>query len=190
MVAFADSLNFFTSIGTIVGQALLLAVLVFWLVRYFGAESKHGSSSEKMLIAIGRYGLEIGLLVALVSVAVSLIYSDIIGYEPCKLCWIQRIFLYPQLVILGLAIWKKTKDAAIYCLALSTIGAVIAGYHFYGQSFNAGVLPACDVSGGASCAVRFFVEFGYVTIPLMSFTAFLLIIVFMLLSRLADEARN
>ena len=122
----------------------------------------------------------------LFSVAVSLIYSDVIGYEPCKLCWIQRIFLYPQVIILGLALWKKTKDSSLYCLALSSVGAVIAGYHFYGQSFNPNALPTCDTIGTASCAVRFFVEFGYITLPLMSLTAFLLIITLMLLNKSTD----
>ena len=124
---------------------------------------------------------------ATISVLVSLTYADIIGFEPCKLCWVQRIFLYPQAIILGLALWKKTKDAGIYCLYLSVIGGLIALYHFYGQSFNPSALPACDAVGGVSCAVRFFVEFGYITIPMMSLTAFSLIIVSLLLSRFAQK---
>ena len=182
MDGFTQNLNAFVSLGTVLGQIFIFVVVILWLsVRFEGVRVR--KLANDILSTLRPWGLTLGFFVALISVSISLIYSEIIGYEPCKLCWIQRIFLYPQVIILGLALWKKTKDAAEYCLALSVIGAVIAGYHFYGQSFNPSALPACDVAGGASCALRFFVEFGYVTIPMMSLTAFLLIIVCMILKK-------
>ena len=182
MTSFTEQLNFFASLGTVLGQIFIFLVIVLWLcVRFEKAPWK--KTAELALSALTSRSLVLAFIVALVAVSVSLVYSDIIGYEPCKLCWIQRIFLYPQVIILGLALWKKTKDAAEYCLALSIIGGVIAAYHFYGQSFNPSALPACDVAGGGSCALRFFVEFGYVTIPLMSLTTFALIAICMLLTR-------
>ncbi|MDO8482527.1 MAG: disulfide bond formation protein B [bacterium] len=186
MESFTQSLNTVASLGTILGQIFIAGVIIVWLCVRFGKASVK-KSSEGILSKIGDWGLVLGFLVTAGATAVSLIYSDIIGYEPCKLCWVQRVFLYPQVIILGLVLWKKTRDSEVYCLALSIIGAVIAAYHFYGQSFNPDALPACDVAGGASCALRFFVEFGYVTIPLMSLTAFLLIIVSMLLSNLTKK---
>lgn len=188
MENFTQNLNIFASLGTIIGQIFIVGVIVLW----FCARLEKASVSKlakDILSMLGSWGIIFGFLVALTSTAVSLIYSDIIGYEPCKLCWVQRIFLYPQVIILGLALWKKTKDSEMYCLALSIIGGVIATYHFYGQSFNPNALPACDVVGAASCAVRFFVEFGYVTIPMMSLTAFLLIIVSVFLSKWATVSR-
>lgn len=186
MTSFTEQLNFFASLGTIVGQIFIFLVIVLWLSASF-EKAPIKKLAKHALSALASRGLVLGFLVSLVAVSVSLVYSDIIGYEPCKLCWIQRVFLYPQVIILGLALWKKTKDAAEYCLSLSIIGAVIAGYHFYGQSFNPNALPACDVTGGVSCAIRFFVEFGYVTIPMMSLTAFLLIIASMLLAKSATK---
>lgn len=115
-----------------------------------------------------------GFLVAFLATAGSLLYSNIIGFPPCELCWVQRIFLYPQVIILGLALWKKTKDAAVYSLALSGLGALVAAFHYYGQMFNPDALSACE-AGGVSCAQLFFVEFGYITIPLMSLTTFIVI---------------
>lgn len=182
MTSFTEQLNFFTSLGTIAGQIFIFLVIVLWLGAKF-EKSPIKKTAEYALSSLASRGLVLGFLVALISTAVSLVYSDIVGYEPCKLCWIQRVFLYPQVIILGLALWKKTKDSDMYCLALSTIGGIIAIYHFYGQSFNPNALPTCDVAGGASCALRFFVEFGYVTIPMMSLTAFLLILVSMLLAK-------
>jgi len=187
MAQFTDGLNFVASAGVIIGQVFVLAIIALWLyVRFFPNGSVRDGAFDT-LNWIGKRGLAIGFSVALVSVIVSLIYSDIIGYVPCKLCWIQRIFLYPQVIILGLALWKKTKDADLYCIALSVIGVVIAGYHFYGQSIDTSVLPACTASGGTSCAVRYFIEFGYVTIPMMAFTAFLLILTSVLLTRYAQK---
>ncbi len=186
MTSFTENLNFFASAGAVIGQIFIVGVLVLWLCARFGRNSSNGKWSREALAKISPYGLIIGFIVALSSVVLSLVYSNVVGFVPCELCWIQRIFLYPQAIILGLALWKKTKDASIYCLALSVVGALVAGYHFYGQSFNPDALPACDAVG-ASCAVRFFVEFGYITIPMMSLTAFLLIIVSMLLVRLTKK---
>lgn len=164
-------------------QLFLLAVFGLWLSVLFNKNSPRGEWQRNILAKIGSRGLAVGFVVSLLSVIISLIYSDVIGYAPCKLCWIQRIFLYPQVIILGLAIWKKTKDAGSYCLALSTVGAVVAAYQFYGQSFNSNILGACAADGGPSCTVRYFVEFGYVTIPLMSLTVFLLLIMLMFLNK-------
>lgn len=186
MESFTANLNTIVSLGTILGQIFILGIVILWLGTSFGQKSTKKKAAD-LLSKIGSGGLIMGFVVALTSVVLSIVYSDVIGFQPCKLCWIQRIFLYPQVIILGLTLWKKTRDAIAYCLSLSIIGAVIAAYNFYGQSFNPSILPACDVSGGASCAVRFFVEFGYITIPMMSLTAFSLIIVSMLLARFSEN---
>lgn len=186
METFTENLNLFVSAGTIVGQMLMLfAGALFLLARF--ATGSSGMWAKKCLAEAGRWGLHLAFVIAASGTLVSLIYSEVIGFAPCELCWVQRIFLYPHVIILGLALWKNTKDAARYCLALSGIGALVALYHFYGQSFNPSALPGCDAIGGASCAVRYFVEFGYVTIPLMSLTAFLLIIIFLLLAKSAQK---
>jgi len=182
MQNFADNLNYFTSLGTIIGQVLFV-VIIGLIVHVKFANEVNAAHSRKILHHTGEWGIHFAFAVAVTGVALSLVYSQFVGYPPCELCWIQRIFLYPQVIILGLAIWKKTKDAKVYCLTLSSIGAVVAFYNFYGQSFNPNALPACDIGGAASCAVRFFVEFGYVTIPLMSFTVFVLIITSLYLSK-------
>ncbi|MSU55321.1 MAG: disulfide bond formation protein B [Candidatus Taylorbacteria bacterium] len=178
MEQFTQYLNLSTSFGTI-----LLLISVICIVGMMIKDRFFSKSSEKSFILdyFKEKSLIIGFLIVSASVLISLIYSEVIGYIPCELCWIQRIFLYPQFVILGLALWKKTRDADLYCLALSIIGTVIAGYHFYGQSIDSSVLPSCDVVGGASCSVRYFVEFGFVTIPMMSVTAFFFLVLLMLL---------
>ncbi|MSR78971.1 MAG: disulfide bond formation protein B [Candidatus Taylorbacteria bacterium] len=183
MEQFTEYLNLIGSLGVIILQIMSVLIIVALLARRFSKQRRIHELSESILSIFSSHALLIGFLTALMSMIISLMYSDVIGYEPCKLCWVQRIFLYPQVVIFGLALWKKTRDSDIYCLFLSVIGAVIAGFHYYAQSFNPSALPACDAAGGASCAVRFFMEFGYVTIPLMSFTSFIFIILVIISAR-------
>lgn len=104
----------------------------------------------------------------------SLFYSEILGYLPCNLCWWQRIFLFPQIVILALALVMKDTRVLPYSLVLSGIGALIAFYHIllqWGLAPKAG----CAAVGGPDCAARVIVGYGFVTIPLMALTGFLLL---------------
>lgn len=181
MAFFTEPFNFIIGFGTVLFQLTAFVIIVIWVYVHFGKNSHIVASAKKILEWIGRRGIHLGFIVASAAVVGSLVYSELIGFEPCKLCWVQRIFIYPQVLILGLTLWKKTKDAAIYCLSLSVIGFLFATYHYYGQMFNPSALP-CAASGTGSCAVRFFVEFGYITIPMMSLSAFLLLIILMLLA--------
>jgi disulfide bond formation protein DsbB len=71
-------------------------------------------------------------------------------------------------------------------LALSIIGAPVAAYHMYLQ-FGGNTLIPCSATGPA-CEFVYFVEYGYVTIPTMALTAFVLIILFMLCRRKNERA--
>ncbi|MBU6390372.1 disulfide bond formation protein B [Patescibacteria group bacterium] len=179
MQSFTTNLNLVASAGAVVGQLYAAAITLLWFYRHFVRES---AFIDRLFARLGFIGVTSAFLVALLGMVISLVYSNVIGYAPCTLCWYQRVFLYPQVFILGAALCKKAGDARFYCLILSAIGGAIAAYHYYGQSFNTSVLPACAATG-ASCAARYFVEFGYVTLPLMSLTAFILIIVSLLLAK-------
>lgn len=119
--------------------------------------------------------LLIAFVVALVAIVGSLTYSEIIGYEPCKLCWFQRIFMYPQVILLGMALLKKDYKIISYSIVLSVIGAIIAGYHYLLQIGIAPNLPCSAVGYSVSCSQRFVMQFGYITIPMMAFSAFVLV---------------
>lgn len=110
-------------------------------------------------------------IVALVAFLGSNYYSEVRGFTPCLLCWYQRILFFPQVFLLGLAIWKRQWSIAPYIALLSVIGFFIAGYHYYGQYLDASVLP-CEADGSSACAFIPFGTFGFVTIPLMAFLGF------------------
>lgn len=122
-------------------------------------------------------GSKVAFLVALLATIGSLIYSDIIGYEPCKLCWFQRIFIYPQVILLGMALWRKESVVNMYALILAAIGGSIALFHYVGQlGWNPFGLECLVVGYSASCAKNFVLQFGYITIPMMAASACLLIV--------------
>ncbi len=180
-MTFITFLNTTTSWLTVFGQLFIIFVLVQLL---------RGKTGGKIMTFIGRRGILIGAIVALAAMLGSLSYSDIVGYEPCHLCWWQRIFMYPQVFLLGIAGFKNTVHRQIisyYGIVLSVIGAVIAFAHYLLQR---GVIDfSCEAVGySVSCAKVFTMNLGYITIPLMAFTAFMMIFVSLLTYRNANGA--
>lgn len=171
-MAFAENFNLVLGTLVVIGQIFIVALAVCFL----------SGQGKKITGFFSANAPVIMLVVALTATLGSLTYSDIIGYEPCKLCWIQRIFMYPQVVLLAIALYKKERLIVDYILGLSVIGAVIALYHYLLQIGIAPALPCGAVGYSVSCSQRFVMEWGYITIPMMSLTAFLLIIVSALLA--------
>src|SRR3989344_3360808 len=66
-----------------------------------------------------RIGLPLGLVLTLGAVGITLYHSVILGIIPCSLCYVQRIFLYPQAILFIVALWKKDHSVADYSIALS-----------------------------------------------------------------------
>ena len=128
--------------------------------------------------AISTYAFHLAFLISILGVVGSLMFSEIIGFAPCVLCWYGRIFLYPQAIILGIAIFRRDNNIVPYILGLSIPGALLSLYQSYAQLGGYSLTP-CTSTGG-SCSKIYFLEYGYITIPTMAFTAFLLIIILML----------
>jgi disulfide bond formation protein DsbB len=114
-----------------------------------------------------------GLLGAVVG---SLIYTDVVGYFACDLCWWQRIFMYPQLVIVAFALYRRDKSVIDYLFPLSVLGALVALFQSFIQwGFSFGIEGGCAAVGG-ECAKVYFTQYNYITIPFMSLTVFVYII--------------
>lgn len=157
---------------TVVGQVIALGTL-----SLLGLSWAKGRGST-MLTWISTHGLLLMLIVSVVATVGSLFLSEIALWNPCKYCWLQRIFMYPQVIMLSIALWKRDRGIAVYILPLCIIGLLLASYHYYIQMYDIVASPTnpatpCDASG-ESCVKTPFVEFGYITIPLMAWTAFLL----------------
>lgn len=129
----------------------------------------------------GRHALLLGFLVSVGALGASLFYSDVAGFTPCPLCWWQRVFLYPQAVLFAIALFKRDRGIVDYALVLSIIGGAIALYHTYLQ-FGGSPLVPCSAET-AACVQRFFIEYGYITIPTMSLSAFLFLVALLVVAR-------
>lgn len=110
----------------------------------------------------------------------SLYFSEIKNYIPCVLCWYQRILMYPLVIIIAVGILRKDKKMYQYVLPMSILGWAIALYH---NLLQWNILPEtiapCTLA--ASCIVKHVGYFGFITIPVMSLTAFTVVSICMLL---------
>ena len=179
MTPLVQNFTTFFSLGIIATQFFIVLILA-GVLRKFAA----------------RYAFEIGFAISFASILTSLFYSNVAGFEPCEFCWWQRILLFPQAILFAVALYYRNKNknkktdsfsasdsiVTTTSLAMSVIGAGLALFQYYGQRFNPALLSAC-VAHGASCTKLYFVSFGYITIPLMALTGFVLLIVVMLLSK-------
>lgn len=113
-------------------------------------------------------------LTSALATAGSLFFSDVMGFPPCVLCWYQRICMYPLVLIFFMAIWSNDSKFLKYSLPLSLLGLFFSFYHnliYYG--FIPESLSPCRE--GVSCADVHIEWLGFITIPFMSFVAFLII---------------
>ena len=130
---------------------------------------------------IKKYILYVAFLKAFLATVISLVFSELLHFPPCILCWYQRICMYPLVVIFAVGILKKDKLVAYYAWPLIAAGWLIAFYH---NLLYYNILPeaAAPCINGVSCTTKFIEWFGFVTIPLLSFLGFSTIIVLTLLS--------
>jgi disulfide bond formation protein DsbB len=129
---------------------------------------------------IQKYALYAAWIVSVVATLGSLYFSQIKGFVPCELCWIQRIFMYPLAIILGIAVFYNEIHLKKYVLPLSLIGGAVSFYHYLVQKVPgfAEIKPCVQ---GVPCNVQYINWFGFVTIPFLALTAFTLISIFMVL---------
>ncbi len=123
-----------------------------------------------------KHGLLFSFIIVLIGTIGSIVYSDVLGYLPCKLCWFERIFMYPQVIILLIALKRRDGSELFYAFWLSIFGAVTSLYH---HLIQVGFFPEsafCSIGASGDCS-KVFVStfFGYVTLPMMAFSAFLLV---------------
>jgi disulfide bond formation protein DsbB len=105
----------------------------------------------------------------------SLTYSEYIGFTPCKLCWIQRIFLYPTAIMALIALISKEKIKPKYYLGLAVPGLLVSIYHTFSQLTGA-EMECGEIGQSASCGDVWVKMYGYITIPAMAATCGIMII--------------
>ena len=138
----------FTSLLALGAAALAVAVLAGW-------RSAAGTRPSTALMAsIGDAALWIAFLVAGIAMAGSLYFSEVADFIPCRLCWFQRIAMYPLAVILLVAAIRRDRAVRWYVVPVAAIGACVSMYHYvieWNPELEVG--DACAATGPA-CSGR------------------------------------
>ena len=165
---------------TLIGDISILCVLFYLALNKF---RKLKISKVIPNFQIFRsYSYVFAFIVTLTATLGSLFYSEVIKFQPCILCWYQRIMMYSQTILLYIAIARNEKVIKPYLIALNIIGAAIAGYHYLIQRFPQTAFTPCSIAGGVSCIKGYTYYYGYISIPFMALTAFVLNIILLQLS--------
>ena len=158
-----SNLPYILSALVLVSNILIIVLISLFL---FSAKAK-----KYILEHLERRPLEHIFALSLIASLGSLMLSNIVGFPPCELCWFQRIFMYPSVIISLVALIRKEKHAIYYILPLSVIGGIIAFYQSYIQWGGTSSVLQCTNSGG-TCERLYIYAYGYITIPFMSLFVF------------------
>lgn len=137
---------------------------------------------DRLAAQLGLGSRHIALLAAWVATSGSLFMSEVIGWPPCMLCWYQRILMYPLALIIPVGILRRDRGLHLYVLPLAILGAPISLYHYL--LIKTDIFPPPPCLDGIPCTVDYIDWFGFINIPFMALTAFLIIIVMMAASAL------
>jgi disulfide bond formation protein DsbB len=136
---------------------------------------------KKILHLIQKNALHIALIQAIVAMTGSLYLSDVEGFAPCVLCWYQRIAMYSLVPILFIGFFRGDEKVYHYVTPIAGIGWIIALYH---NLLYTGIINAKEsCSYGISCTTAYVEYLGFITIPLMSLTAFSVILILSIVYR-------
>lgn len=127
------------------------------------------------------FELYIAWLLASIATLISFYFSDVRNLEPCHLCWYQRICLFPLVIILGIAAYKSFFDITRYVLPQIIIGLILSLYQIAIQEIP-GWNPIDICGAGPSCAEKYDIGLGPITIPMLAALAFLIIGILLLMS--------
>ena len=169
----------FYSILALVATGAVLGLLVLVLAGRRSTTARAWLDAVRS--AVGPSALASAFVVAALAMAGSLYFSEVAHFEPCRLCWYQRIAMYPLVLILGIAAWRRDLHVRRYAAPLAAVGAIIATYHYALEWFPA--LDAGVCSAATPCSVVWFRELGFVSLPYLALSAFGLILALLGLAR-------
>jgi disulfide bond formation protein DsbB len=174
------------SVLGVVGQVLVAVMLLVGFLALVGVRSPLNGIRR----LLWGYELWAGFVVAAIATGGSLFFSQIANFPPCELCWFQRICMYPLSYLLLVLAWRGENRFARYLIVFPVFGAGVAIYQVLIENNVIKEPQACFASAPGGCGVKWINEFGYITIPTLALTGFLLLIGFLVLASTgeADEA--
>ena len=171
-----DAIVVFAVLG-VAGQVALVGLAVVGIAALLGVPGP----LDAVRGVLWGYELWSAFLVAAIATGGSLFLSEVAHFVPCELCWYQRICMYPLALLTLFAAVHADYRVVRYLLPFPVVGACVSIYHLLIENAVIREPSACRI-GGAGCAVKWINEFGYVTIPTLALTAFVLLIEFLALA--------
>jgi disulfide bond formation protein DsbB len=168
------------SVLGVVGQVLIGLTLVVGFLALVGVRGP----LDAIRNLLWGYELWGAFVVASVATGGSLFYSQIEGFIPCEFCWFQRVLMYPLSILTLLIAARGDNRAARYLLPLPIVGAGTSIYHMLIERDVIHEPKACSINVPGGCGINWISShsFGYLTIPTLALTAFLLLIGFLVLA--------
>lgn len=156
--------NAFVSVLALAALAMAVALLFVPSVR---VRVRNTFSSTELLSGAA--------VVAAVATAGSLTYSEVVGFVPCFLCWVQRGFMYPLVIIAAWAGRASRRSERVWLapFVVAAGGFMVSVWHYLEQTIPGLSIGACEV--GVPCGAKYVNQFGFVSIPFMAGCGFLLI---------------
>jgi disulfide bond formation protein DsbB len=181
-VVTTDAVSLFLALLAVLAE---VAVVVAVVLAVGGRVSPSMAEVRATLAGVvGPQALGLALAVGAVATAGSLYFSEVAHFTPCRLCWYQRICMYPLVPLLAWAAWRREMRVRIPAALLAGVGALIASYHVLIERYPTLESGACDPSN--PCSLIWVRRFGYQTIPTMALSAFALILVLLAVARPDD----
>jgi disulfide bond formation protein DsbB len=170
-----DTVQLFFALLTVVAGIGTLAWIAVWVAARRGHEG-----SIELGASLGDAAVWLALLVAATCMLGSLYFSEVADFVPCRLCWFQRIAMYPLSAVLLVGAIRRDRGVRWYVAPLAVVGAVIAGYHYLIEWRPELDTGACGLTG-PSCTAVWFREFGFISLALMSLVGFVTILTILFL---------
>jgi disulfide bond formation protein DsbB len=178
-----STVSLFYSLLALVSNVAVIGLLALVLT------ARRSSTAARWLDGLrssfGSSALLVAFVVATLATLGSLYFSEVAHFEPCRLCWYQRIAMYPLVVILGVAAVRRDPAVRRYAVPIAVIGALIATYHYaleWLPWLDSGVCAA-----STPCTIVWFRELGFISLPYLALSAFLLIMALVWLASEGDS---
>jgi disulfide bond formation protein DsbB len=173
------------SVLGVVGQVLVALGIVVGLLALAGVRGP----LDWIRNLLWGYELWGAFVVAAIATGGSLFYSQVAGYIPCEFCWFQRVLMYPLSILTLLIAARGDNRAARYLIPLPVVGVGTSIYHILIERDVIKEPKVCSLSAPGGCGTNWIAghSFGYLTIPELALTAFLLLIGFLVLASTGES---
>ena len=174
--------SFFTAL-TVLADVVVVVALLLVIGRFVPPVRRLG---DALVDTVGPSARRIAALVAVVATLGSLYYSEVAHYTPCRLCWYQRICMYPLAVVLVVGLVRRDRGGRAYAWPFVIVGIPLSTYHWLVERVHF-FEATSSCSSEAPCSVPWFQTLGFVTLAFMALSAFAVVGVLLVTERVLEQ---